>query len=107
MKEKKDTLQEFIHSITHHVSENVKFFFDTGLRRVQKTVYLTEKKMIQHMYAAIILLAGILFVAVGASLILSELLTISFGGGFFIIGILLIITALIFRQYVKNTLYIK
>ncbi len=106
-KDKDFGMQKFLHSISDAFSSEVKFLFSQGLHKIQETIYLTEKKLIQHLYAALILLAGTLFLAVGIALFLAQTLQLGMGAGFLIVGIILMIIALILKRYITQTMYLK
>ncbi len=107
MVEKDFNIQKLLHTLSEAFSSEVKFIFSQGLHKIQETIYLTEKKLIQHLYAALILLAGTLFLAVGVALLLAQTLQLGMGAGFLIVGVILSLIAFILNRYIQQTMYIK
>ena len=95
----KDTLKQIISStIISQIKDGVKNF---GLK-VQKAVYNTERRIVESILTSVILLCGLVFIVIALALIISDYFKIGNQWGFFIMGIILVVIALIFRERTKK-----
>lgn len=83
------------------ISNIFKFLFEGGLDTIKEKVHEAQIRIVRKIYSTLMMLAGILFVAIGAALMLPELFNISSGMAFLIMGLILIIIAFVIKSNTK------
>lgn len=77
------------------------------VKKAQDIVYQTEKKIIENLLAAIILITGFIFMVVGVAFFINDYFGLSTYWGFLIIGLLLMVIAYIFKMHINKTKFYK
>jgi len=85
----------------------VKEGFKSLLKKAQDIIYQTEKKIIENVLAAIILITGFIFMIVGIAFFINEYFDLSPYWGFLLMGLLLMVIAYIFKIHIDKTKYYK
>ena len=93
--------QEKGHGIGNTVSNIFKFLFEGGINTVKEKVHQAQKRLMYGLYAGLMMLTGIIFVAIALAQMLPDLLSISRGMSFLITGLILIIIAFIIKSNTK------
>ena len=91
--------------ITGTVLSHIKETARNVIHKAQDIAYHTEKKILEFLSAAIILICGVIFIAVGSALLINNKLRLESHWGFLIVGIILIFVAFIGLNYFHKTKY--
>jgi VIT1/CCC1 family predicted Fe2+/Mn2+ transporter len=100
----KDMLKEVLSSTVMH---NIKGRIRTMINRLQAAAYHTEKKILQQLVAAVLLIVGLLFIVGGLALLINDVFRLQPQWGFLIVGALLTVKSLFFMMYIKRTRMFK
>ncbi len=84
------------------VSGIFKFLFEGGIDAIKEKVQQTQRRIMQQLYAGLLMLTGIVFVAIAAALMLPDFFGVSRGMSFLIIGLALIIFAFVIKSQSRN-----
>lgn len=95
----KDTIAEFV---TSTALESVKSFVESLADRTHDFFMQLEKKIVQGLYASVVMICGLIFLLISLAFLLSEYLKLSKGWSFLILGLILIIIALVSMNMIKK-----
>lgn len=105
---KEGTVMEIVDKIVSSaVLGNLKKTAKDLLKEAQKTAYLTERKIIENLATAVFLLLGIIFVAISLVMFINKQFNLESQWGYLIMGLIIIIIALVFKQYINKTSFAK
>lgn len=100
----KDMLKQVLSStVIHNIQGRIKGM----VNKLQEAAYHTEKKILQQLIAAVLLVVGLLFIVGGLALLINDVFRLAPHWGFLIVGGLLTIKALFFMMYIKKTRLFK
>jgi uncharacterized membrane protein len=73
--------------------------------KVQDIAYQTEKKVLDNLFAAIILLVGLIMIVIAIVFFINDFFGLNRYWGFLIVGLIMIISALLYKRKIDNTKY--
>lgn len=100
----KELLRETISST---IINKIKEIFKDVMERTQAFIRHTEKKVVEGLYASMLLFCGLVFVFISAALAINNYFALNSQWGFFITGVAVIFLALLFKDYIKRTRQFK
>lgn len=104
--EKEGSLKSFLESeLVEKLKEGGKALIEEVIHKGQDIVYQTERKIIDNMIVAVVLLVGIIMIVLALAFFLVEVLQLTKYASLLIIGLVLIIGALIFKRKIDKTKY--
>jgi hypothetical protein len=104
--EKEGGLRGFLESaFVEKIKEGGKFLVDEVIHHAQDIVYQTERKIIDNMIVAVVLLVGIIMLVLAVVFFMMEVLGLPKYASLLILGLVLIIGALLFKRKIDKTKY--
>ena len=104
--EKEGALKGFLESaLVEKIKEGGKFLVDEVVHHAQDIVYQTERKLIDNMIVAVVLLVGIIMLVLAAVFFMTDFLGLQRYAVLLILGLVLVIGALIFKRKIEKTKY--
>lgn len=104
--EKEGVLKSFLESaLVEKIKEGGKVLIEEVLHKGQDIVYQTERKIIDNMIVAVVLLVGIIMIVLSIVFFMVEVLELPKYASFLVLGLILIIGALIFKRKIEKTKY--
>jgi predicted ABC-type sugar transport system permease subunit len=73
--------------------------------QVQDIAYQTEKKLLDNLFAAIVLLVGLIMLIIAIVFFINDFFGLNRYWGFFIVGLIMIISALLYKKKIDSTKY--
>ncbi|MCX6707246.1 MAG: hypothetical protein NT001_03850 [Candidatus Woesearchaeota archaeon] len=92
-------------SITSILVHQLKAYMKDIARQVQDIAYQTEKKILDNLFASIILLVGLIMIVIAIVFFINDFFGLDRYWGFFIVGLVLIIISLLYKRKIDNTKY--
>ena len=107
-KEEKSTVRQVLDSlVSSAILGNLKSAAKDLFKQAQKTAYLTEQKILENIAAGVFMLLGVVFVAISLAMFVNKQFNLDQQWGYLIIGLIIIIIALLFKQYINKTKFPK
>ena len=104
--EKEGVLKSFLESaLVEKIKEGGKVLIEEVLHKGQDIVYQTERKIIDNMIVAVVLLVGVIMLVLSIIFFMVEVLELPKYASLLILGLILIIGALIFKRKIDKTKY--
>ncbi|MFO8016929.1 MAG: hypothetical protein R6U32_07555 [Candidatus Woesearchaeota archaeon] len=97
--------QEIISLVSSNITPLVKDGVQSMIRKVQDAVYHTEKKVVEDLLTAVILFAGLIFLAIGVAFLINNYFMLDRQWGFLIVGVLMLAGAYMMRAHTEKTRY--
>jgi membrane protein insertase Oxa1/YidC/SpoIIIJ len=91
--------------VSSAILDNLKSTAKDILKQAQKTAYLTEQKIMESVAAGVFLFIGIIFVAISLVMFINKSFNLEQQWGYLIMGLIIIIIALLFKQYINKTMF--
>lgn len=108
-KKEGSTLDKVKSAIKHAISDNlvsvVKLHLENITHRIQDIAYHTEKKILDNLLAAVIMIIGIIMITLAAAFFITDYFSLSRYWGFLIVGLVLVIISLIYKRRIEKTKY--
>lgn len=93
--------------ISSNISPILKAGFQGIVKKVQDVIYHTQKRVMENFLMVLLLFAGFVFISVSAVFFINSYFELDAYWGFLIMGLLLVMTAFIFRWHIKKTRYFR
>ena len=102
----KDSIKSVLEStLVAQLKEGAKFLVEELVHKGQDIVYQTEKKIVDSLVAAVILLVGIVMIILAVTFFLTDFFRLERYWSFLIVGLVLIIAAILFKKRIEKTKY--
>lgn len=92
-------------SISSNIVKHIKSYMKDIAHKVQDIAYQTEKKILDNLFASIILLVGLIMIVISMVFFINDFFGLDRYWGFFIVGIILIICSLVYKRKIEKTKY--
>lgn len=108
-KESKSALNSIKSALSESISSNllghIKRYMKDIAHKVQDIAYQTEKKILDNLFASIILLVGLIMIVISIVFFINDFFGLDRYWGFFIVGLILIIFSLLYKRKIEKTKY--
>lgn len=103
----KDLKDQIMGAVTSNVIPYLKEGVKGIVKKAQDAIYHTEKKIMENLLMAAILIIGFIFILVGVVYFINDYFALDSYWGFLIMGLILMIIAYFFRKHIEKTKYYK
>lgn len=108
-KKEGNTLDKIKSVVKQAVSDNlinaVKSHLKNITHKVQDIAYQTEKKILDNLFAEIVMLAGLILITLSIVFFIIDYFVLERYWGFLIVGLVLVIISLIYKRKIEKTKY--